>query len=366
MGQSLCLSARRQITVAIVVGSLLGGCAFVPLAETAVKIFFPPTPDHPATETAVFATALSSLHIQLTESAAAMPPTPTPAPTATVIPSPTIQIFPTIDPNGSGRIFPVPGVGSGQPSANSAQADWGYWNNQAGGLSGPSSSAPETYWRYGPQDWGRIPGYEDCANGREQSPVNLPDLASLARPSASIRLHYVPAHLKLISSETSFFADIPAGSNLNLDNAPYELVQITFHGPSEHRIQGKGYDVEVQLVHRNASAQQVIISILLRRGAQNNGLAPLFDNIPPPPYNWRDVEGFNPALLLTNSRAVYLYAGSLTTPPCSEGVQWIVFAEPGEISDEQINTFRHYYGSNARPLQPLNNRPVIASIIGFD
>ncbi len=367
MGQSLCLSARRQITVVIVAGSLLGGCAFFPIAKTAANILFPPTPDHAATETAVFATALFSVHSQLTGTAAAQPPTPTLTPTATFTPSPTVQVFPTLDPNGSGRIFPVPGApGSGQPSANAFQNDWGYWNNQANGLSGPSSSSPETYWRYGPQDWGRVPAYADCANGREQSPVNLPALASLPRAPASILLHYVPARVKLISSETSFFADVPVGSTLSLDNAPYELVQIAFHSPAEHRIQNQSADLEIQLMHRNASGQQIILSILLRKGAHNPGLAPLFDNIPPPPYNWRDVAAFNPAALLPNSRAAFLYAGSLTTPPCTEGVQWIVFEEAGELSAEQINAFRHYYGNNARPPQPLNQRPVIASIIGFD
>lgn len=366
MGQWNCLSARRRIAAAIVAALLLGGCSFFSITTTVAKLIFHPTPDHPATETVVFATALASLHGQLTETAAALPPTPTPAPTTTLTPSPTAPLFPTIDPNGSGRIFPAPGAPSAaQPSQYTAQADWGYWNNQASGLSGPSSSSPETYWRYGPQDWGRIPGYEDCANGREQSPVDLPALDAIAQADVNILLHYVPAKVKLISSETSFFADVPIGSTLTLDNSPYELVQIAFHSPAEHRMRGSAYNVEVQLIHRNASGQQIILSVLFGKGARNPGLAPLFDNIPPPPYNWREVDGFNPALLLPNSRAAYLYAGSLTTPPCSEGVQWIVFAEAGEVGAEQIDAFRHFYGNNARPPQPLNKRPVVASIIGF-
>ncbi len=143
------------------------------------------------------------------------------------------------------------------------------------------------------------------------------------------------------------------GSNsLILDGIVYELKQFHFHTPSEHRVGGSGYDMELHLVHASADGANAVISVFLNRGRDSGALAPIFAQLP----NELNVRvpldaPFNPKRFLPKSRGHYRYRGSLTTPPCTEGVQWIVISQPATVSNEDMAQFAERIHFNARLVQ---------------
>jgi carbonic anhydrase len=151
-----------------------------------------------------------------------------------------------------------------------------------------------------------------------------------------------------------------------VNNVPYELLDFTFHHPAEHTINGRLFDMELQLSHQNASGQQLIVSVLFLKGNPNAALAPLWANMPPPPYSWRDVRGFDLAQLLPKENGIFIYNGSLSMPPCNEGILWVVFGAPLEISPAQLSAYNALFANqNARPLQALNGRIVQWGTAGY-
>jgi carbonic anhydrase len=259
----------------------------------------------------------------------------------------------------TGQVLIIPASGTytyPYPFATSAWLPEYYWSYGTPLPISPSVYLPEYYWNYGPEAWGSIsPSYILCSSGTMQSPVNIETARSQAK-SMQIDFHYYPADLRLISNDYTFQVDYPNGSYVNIDGVVYELIDFIFHMPSEHTINGYTFAMELQLVHQNSQGQTAIVSLLINGGDNNSSLEPIWANMPAPPYNWTEVNGFDASDLLPSDVRAYKYIGSITTPPCTENVLWIVMAANSEMSQNQLDAFSSKYPGNARPVQPLNNR----------
>ena len=227
-------------------------------------------------------------------------------------------------------------------------------------------SAAGHEWSYegahGPVHWGDLKkDYAVCKTGKNQSPIDITGAVKADLPP--IQFAYKAAPLSIINNGHSIQVNYPEGSFINVDGKPYQLVQFHFHHPSEEKIKGKSFDMVAHLVHKNAEGKLAVVAVLLKKGQANPIMKTLWEHLP-------KVEGkeeisanvtIDPSALLPAQRGYYTYTGSLTTPPCSEGVTWLVLKTPVEISGAQIDRFVHFYKHNARPIQPLNGRVVSES-----
>ena len=203
-----------------------------------------------------------------------------------------------------------------------------------------------------PMFWGKLNSdYALCASGRRQSPVDLRE--GFAVDLEPIHFSYQPALFRVTDSGRNLVVSSYGGS-LSLLGKPYVLTHFQFHRPSETAMDGKHFDMEVQLTHRAEDGKLVILSVFLEKGAENPLIQHVLNNLPlerggelAPPGQRLDIEK-----LLPTDRRYYTFMGSLTTPPCTEDVQWLVFKQPLAISPEQLSIFERLHPPNARPLQP--------------
>jgi carbonic anhydrase len=212
---------------------------------------------------------------------------------------------------------------------------------------------------HGPQHWADVKAdFAACGVGKTQSPIDIHGAASGSPAPIKFDYHAVPLHIT--DNGHTVQVTYAAGSSITVRGKHYELAQFHFHHPSEERIEGKGYPMVAHLVHKSADGALAVVAVLLREGAQNPLIATLWKNLPADKEKEVAPEKvtINAARLLPVSRAYYEFAGSLTTPPCSEGVTWLVLATPVELSASQISRFTKIYSSNARPLQALNGRAI--------
>jgi carbonic anhydrase len=219
------------------------------------------------------------------------------------------------------------------------------------------------HWAYegdsGPEHWGSLaPEFATCASGTAQSPIDIPASAALSSPDISFA--YQPSLVNIVNNGHTVQVNYDAGSAITLDGVKYDLVQFHFHAASEHAIAGQHTPLEIHLVHRSAEGDLAVIGILLTSGTENPAYAPVLQNLPQQAGDPATVAGasVDASQLLPAQRSYWRYAGSLTTPPCSEGVKWFVMSRPVELSDAQIAAFTSIYPNNSRPLQPLLARMV--------
>jgi carbonic anhydrase len=229
-------------------------------------------------------------------------------------------------------------------------------SNTAGKLShdGP-------HWGYdgkaGPAAWGTLdPAWSACSEGKAQSPIDIEPRASTATP---IVFHYKPTPATIIDNGHTLQVNLAAGSSIEIDSWPYELVQFHFHAPSEHTVAGERYPLEVHLVHKDAKGKLAVVGVLHDIGAESKALASVWSKWP------RKVgvedklrKPFDPSALIPEIRTVFRYPGSLTTPPCTEGVVWNVMRRTLSDSRKHLTLFSQHYALNARDPQPLNDRKV--------
>ena len=221
-------------------------------------------------------------------------------------------------------------------------------------------------WSYagadGPAFWGSLaPAYAACSTGRRQSPI---DISRARRSDAPPPVFdYRPSPLRIVNTGHTVQVNYAPGSRLILAGEVYGLLQFHFHAPAEHALAGMRAAMEVHFVHRSASGALAVVGAPMRVGRRNEALAPVFDNMPSSTGRAVPVAGasVDAAAVLPRDGAYFLYSGSLTTPPCSEGVRWLVLADAIEASGEQVAAFRRVTGPNARPLQALNGRLPTAS-----
>jgi carbonic anhydrase len=237
----------------------------------------------------------------------------------------------------------------------------------------PATPAPEEHakqpphWHYegaeGPAKWGELaPEWEKCKSGTEQSPVDLPKSGELhGKAPLAVNYHTLPLQI-LNNGHTVQVAGV-TGGKLTLEGKDFELQQFHLHAPSEHTVGSVAFDGELHLVHKSASGELAVIGILLKKGKENKTLAPVFASAPKEEgHDAKPVTGaqIELAKLVPGKASYYTYSGSLTTPPCSEGVHWFVLKQPIEVSEAQLQKFKDVlHGGNARPVMPLGSRKVL-------
>jgi len=204
----------------------------------------------------------------------------------------------------------------------------------------------------GPKNWGALdPAWKTCETGTIQSPVDL----SQQRTWMALPIDYVEAEGEIFNNGHTVEVELLQnnGNTLTLDGIEYPLVQYHFHTASEHRVLGRGYDMEMHLVHKTADGQYAVIGVFLQRSASSGALAPIFATLPDIAVEnvKYPLPTFNPAAFLPSTTAHYRYLGSLTTPPCSEGVKWIVMRDPVTVSDEDLAQLAGQVSFNARYVQ---------------
>ena len=226
---------------------------------------------------------------------------------------------------------------------------------------GVALAQESVHWSYegdtGPEHWGELsPDFAACSQGVEQSPVDIP--ANAPDNPANIGFKYQPSAVNIFNNGHTVQVNYDQGSSIVLDGTTYDLVQFHFHAASEHEIGGAHDPMELHLVHKNAQGGLAVIGILLKAGAENPAYAPVLQNLPPQESQPTPVAGatVDANALLPAQRDYWRYNGSLTTPPCSEGVKWLVMSTPVELSEAQIAAFTTIFQNNERPVQPLNAR----------
>lgn len=259
---------------------------------------------------------------------------------------------------------PAAGGPAAAGPAPGAQTQAQHAGEHAGAPARAPSATHASAWTYagatGPDAWGDLePAYTTCKDGKSQSPVDLP-VAVPAGTSAQIEVHYQRAPLKVVNNGHTIQVDVPAGSYIEIDGTRYDLLQLHFHHPSEHTVGGKPADMVAHLVHASDTRALAVVGVLMNRGDREPAiLERIWEHLPAKDETWASAEvRIDPAELLPARRAHYRYQGSLTTPPCTEGVLWTVLAEPITISPAHLDAFHALYPGNARPVQPLNRRAV--------
>lgn len=214
----------------------------------------------------------------------------------------------------------------------------------------------------GPEHWWEIcaPKNYICEAGQRQSPIDLP--AAPHGDLAKLSFHYKRTPLAAENTGHTIEVKVAAGSYLRIDKERYDLVQFHFHTPSEHRLQGEEFPLELHFVHRNALGELAVVGVFLREGDENPVIQKIWDAVEGGAHALTAAAGaIHPEDLLPAGREFYRYAGSLTTPPCTEGVRWHVLHEAIEVSAAQVDEFRALFPLNARPVQDLNGRTVLTS-----
>ena len=227
----------------------------------------------------------------------------------------------------------------------------------------------KTPWDYegprGPAHWaGLDPSYAACG-GREQSPIDI--RSAVKADLAPIRLEYRSAPLRyLINNGKTIRVNYHAPQNggfLVVGEERYHLTQFHFHRPSEEYIDGRPFDMVLHLMHESAGGKIAGVAVLLKAGKANDTVRQVWEHMPKTEGKETEIPGveINPAGILPGEMEYYTYVGSLTAPPCDEGVIWFVLKTPVEVSREQIDTFARLYPHDVRPPQPLNGRIVRAN-----
>jgi carbonic anhydrase len=209
----------------------------------------------------------------------------------------------------------------------------------------------------GPTHWGELnPAWSVCSSGEIQSPVNL-NGPPHGNKHGELSIDYGVTTGEIFNNGHTIEVETHGANLLTLDGVVYELKQFHFHNPSEHRVNGRGYDMELHLVHTAADGSIAVVGVFLKRGPTSKALAPILASLPNELNVHEELEqSFNPAAFLPELRDHYRYLGSLTTPACTEGVKWIVMAQPMTISDEDMAQLEAHMNFNARPVQRSVNQ----------
>jgi carbonic anhydrase len=225
--------------------------------------------------------------------------------------------------------------------------------------------AGEVHWDYegenGPANWGKLkPEFNICAIGKRQSPINIDEGNTLQGPAEPISFSYTGSNGTVINNGHTIQVDVQGDNYITVRGVRYQLLQFHFHTPSEEQVNGARYPMVAHLVHKNDEGQLAVVGILLDTGVANVLIDKVWTYMPLDAGDRvrmpRSVLNLNE--LLPADQRYYQFIGSLTTPPCSEGVLWMVMKQPAQISRNQLRLFRQLYPFNARPVQPVNGRPV--------
>ena len=225
---------------------------------------------------------------------------------------------------------------------------------------GAADAGHAAHWSYegsaGPEGWGQMkPEFAKCSTGSRQSPIDIRDGIKVSLDA--VQFDYKPSAFRVVDNGHTVQVNVGAGNSIEVLGRRYDLLQFHFHRPSEERINGKQFDMVVHLVHKDLEGRLAVVAVLLERGCALPIVQSVWNNLP---LEKGDEVAANLPLdmgaLLPTERSYFTYMGSLTTPPCSEGVLWMVMKNPVQVSAEQIGIFSRLYPMNARPIQSASGR----------
>ncbi|SFB23558.1 carbonic anhydrase [Azotobacter beijerinckii] len=223
-------------------------------------------------------------------------------------------------------------------------------------------------WTYeghtGAEHWGNLHAdYATCRRGQAQSPIDIQHTTVAGGELPAIAFKYAESPARVANNGHTVQIDFDSAGHIKLGDDNYTLHQFHFHTPSEERLNGEHYPLVAHMVHRSDAGELAVVAVLFKEGEKHEALERVFAAMPAKIHGKVELaEDFHPAHLLPEDQDYYHYIGSLTTPPCTEGVRWHVLKQPVEVSAEQIAAFKQLYPMNARPLQPLNGRTVGARL----
>lgn len=232
-------------------------------------------------------------------------------------------------------------------------------------VSNESQSEPK--WGYrgenGPTHWAELSkDFRKCRTGAIESPINITH--TVKSVLSSINFAYTDTELAVVNDGHTIKVNYQSNAEMKVRGKRYKLLQFHFHSPSEHKINGKSYPLEMHAVHENAAGELAVVTVLFERGSKNEALEPIWQNMPTHSQSKQSVKDVkvNVADLLPPNKEYYYYTGSLTTPPCTEGVRWYIIKDTKELARWQIERFKEVMGNNSRPTQPHNGRVVLSSM----
>lgn len=228
-----------------------------------------------------------------------------------------------------------------------------------------SSAAGPPHWAYegeaGAARWGELsPAFKVCQLGLEQSPIDL--AGAITAVPGRLDIMYRSMKLRVVNNGHTIQVNADPGSSCVIGGTTYALQQSHFHHPSEHLLSGKPFDLECHLVHRSAAGDIAVIGVFISPGETSAALQPIWNAMPRQEGPERDAGiTFDPGALLPATPGYYRYSGSLTTPPCTQGIVWTVMQHPIDASPDQIRQFAALFKNNARPVQGHNRRFLLQS-----
>ncbi len=221
----------------------------------------------------------------------------------------------------------------------------------------------KSHWGYsgheGPNNWASLSADYSSCSGKNQSPVNLTGF--IESELSPIEFQYKSGGNEILNNGHTVQVNMEKGSSIKIDGQTFNLLQFHFHAPSENHINGKSFPMEAHLVHADDKGNLAVIAVMFEQGAANAGLQKAWSKMP---IHAGDKNTMSPTVavndILPDSREYYRFNGSLTTPPCSEGVRWLVMKTPMSASKEQVENFSHaLHEPNNRPIQAVNSRVVL-------
>ena len=240
-----------------------------------------------------------------------------------------------------------------------------YWVLLAGLILGCNKSdSPVTpaAWNYeSPDKWGSI-GYGDCT-GKVQSPVNIDTTTTIKTELPTLGLHYRNSSWGIIDNGHNIQINVKQTNSLVLEGTAFKVMQFHFHRMSEHKLEGNSYDMEMHIVHQDTiSSDLLVVALWIKQGVENPFIKKIWGKLPSV-KNSEVLSGDSIRIsdVFPASQKYFTYTGSLTTPPCTQGLDWIIFKQPIEVSPDQISQFAQFYPDNERPVQALNFREVLES-----
>ncbi|RAP39022.1 carbonate dehydratase [Candidatus Marinamargulisbacteria bacterium SCGC AAA071-K20] len=227
--------------------------------------------------------------------------------------------------------------------------------------------ATDKHWSYkgstGPETWGRInKSYEQCSIGKTQSPINITNATKATL--SKINIDYLNRPLRIINNGHTIQVNY-SGGKITVGDETYNVLQFHFHSPGENQINGKLYPMEMHLVHKRTDGALGVLAVMIEKGKANATIQKIWGHLPRKAGSekiYKNVS-INASNLLPKSKRYYRFMGSLTTPPCTEGVNWHVLQTPITLSKKQIKSFESLYKGNNRPIQAQNNRLIMMGIL---
>jgi carbonic anhydrase len=231
---------------------------------------------------------------------------------------------------------------------------------------GTGGHAEHAHWGYtgaeGPDHWAEIsPEYAACGGGKNQTPIDIRN--AIKAKLDPIVFHYTTNVDEVLNNGHTVQANMEEGSKITVDGIDFQLKQFHFHTPSENLVDGEHFPMEMHLVHADKDGNLAVVAVMFKEGDKNEALAHLWKHMPHHVDEHGKPEGHvNPRDLLPENRHYYRFTGSLTTPPCSEGVRWLVMQDPLSAGKEQMAEFTEsVHGADNRPTQPLGARLILNS-----